>query len=85
MRMRKTAHKQMQALPYEEAILLFNALSKYERKQQGYIKWLENRAGYRIQVGDFRVVFKFDDLNNELIVLNISNIHKQYDKTPNNI
>ena len=69
MKILRSAQKQLQKLPPETATTLINALIYYEEKQQGYIKWLEGRPGYRIKIGAYRVIFEFEDQDNELIIL----------------
>ncbi|MDB2682970.1 hypothetical protein N9Z27_01810, partial [Alphaproteobacteria bacterium] len=49
--------------------LILQAFQLYELKQRGYIKWLENRPGYRITVGKYRAIFEIQD--DEAIVLDI--------------
>ncbi len=66
-----SAQKQLQKLASDDAITLLHALTQYEKKQQGYIKWLENRPGYRIKIGKYRVIFEFNDQNDEIIILKL--------------
>lgn len=71
MKISRSVQKQLQKLPPHEAISLINALQKYEDKQQGYIKWLEGRTGYRIKTGDYRVIFEFQDEHKEIVALKL--------------
>ena len=67
----KTAHKQLQKLHKNDAIRMINALLHYEKNQKGYIKWLENRPGYRIKIDNYHVIFEFQEEHNEIFVLEL--------------
>lgn len=71
MKIKRSAQKQMQKLPKDEALLLIQALMQYETKPQGYIKWLEGRRGYRIRIKNYRAIFEFEDQNNEMVILKL--------------
>ena len=69
MKLHHTAQKQLQKMPSKEALSLLYALLQYETKPQGYTKWLENRAGYRIRIGKYRAIFEFQ--NTEMVIFTI--------------
>ena len=71
MKIAYSAHQQLLKLPPDKALALIDALSKYENRQRGYIKWLDNRPGYRIVIDAFRVLFEFDETANEIIALKL--------------
>ncbi|MCB1531517.1 MAG: hypothetical protein KDJ35_01475 [Alphaproteobacteria bacterium] len=73
MQLLRSAQKQLLKLPPETAGELIDALLTYEKKQRGYIKWLEGRPGYRIIIGAYHVVFEFLEAHNEIVVLKILN------------
>lgn len=77
MRLTYSAQKQMLSLPQSEALDLISSLKTYEIKQQGYIKWLENRPGYRIKIGQYRAIFEFDSARDEIIVLKLLKLKKR--------
>lgn len=74
MQILSTAHKQFCKLPPQEVRHIIYKLFEYQKTSQGYIKWLENRPGYRITIGDYRVLFEYQD--NIFTVLHISKLGK---------
>jgi len=64
------ALKNLRNAPPNEALNVMYRIYAYEKKQEGYIKWLESRPGYRLKASGHRVLFELR--NDNMIVLKIS-------------
>jgi mRNA interferase RelE/StbE len=75
----RRAQKTLADLPlrdYERVKNSINALSNSPRPQ-GCLK-LTGRPGWRIRVGDYRVIYEVDDLNKTITVLDVGNRRDVY-------
>jgi mRNA interferase RelE/StbE len=71
---RRRAAKQLADLPlrdYERVKRSISILSESPRPQ-GCLK-LTGRVGWRIRIGDYRVIYEVDDVNRTVTVLDIGN------------
>jgi DNA-binding XRE family transcriptional regulator/mRNA-degrading endonuclease RelE of RelBE toxin-antitoxin system len=71
MRFKRSALKQLLRLPQENMLEMLNAIKIYEDKQQGYIRWLEKRPGYRLWIDGYRAIFRQEPPYNTVLVLGI--------------
>jgi mRNA interferase RelE/StbE len=56
----RDAARQLDALPLEARTRIINALTSYAIDGVGEVKRLSGRAGYRMRVGSYRVLFDED-------------------------
>jgi len=58
----RSAAKDLDDLPADDRTMIENALSAYAIKGAGDIKQLSGRAGYRMRIGSYRILFDEDRL-----------------------
>ena len=56
------AAKELDALPLPARVAVDNALILYATRGQGDVKKLQGTEGYRLRVGDYRVLFAEDEV-----------------------
>lgn len=75
----RRAQKQLAALPlreYDRVKASISALGQSPRPY-GCLK-LTSRPGWRIRVGNYRVIYEIDDLNQTVTILNVGNRRDVY-------
>ncbi len=55
-----TAAKQLDALPQSARLAIEAALSRYAIEGRGDVKRLQGRDGFRMRVGEYRILFSED-------------------------
>ena len=72
----KAVLKQLEKIPQQDYIKIKSILLKLETnpRPQGYLK-LKGRDGYRVRVGNYRIIYEIKD--DQLIVLVITIAHRK--------
>lgn len=79
----REAHKQLMKLPKRTHDLVVQKMSYIAADfgmsgQNWDIKKLVNRSGFRLRVGDYRVIYVIDKLKEELVVLSVGHRREVY-------
>jgi mRNA interferase RelE/StbE len=81
-RVKRSAEKNINRLPKEFYERIASSIRNLETdpRPHGY-KRLSDRPGYRIRVGDYRIVYKIDDKSNSVEVLAVGHRSDIYKKS----
>lgn len=66
----QNALKDLRSISQNDALDVIYRIFAYEKKQEGYVKWLEARPGYRLRAAGHRVLFELK--SDHMIILKIS-------------
>ena len=73
------ALRQLRSLPADIARSIGRGVDRYARTGQGDVRKLEGASGlYRLRVGDYRVIFEFEDGQFVIVVLRLGNRRDVY-------
>lgn len=79
-RLEKRAERQLEKLPPEALSRVCQKLAKLEQNPRlAGIKKLRVTEGYRLRVGDYRVLFTIDDESKEVCIYRIKHRKKVYE------
>lgn len=75
----RRSQKELSALESQDYLRIKNAIKKLseEPRPTGCMK-LSNRSGWRIRVGDYRVIYEIDDVRYKLTVVHIGHRRDVY-------
>ena len=73
------ADKQLSKLPVKMHDLLVSRIEMLsEDPYQTGCKKLENRDGYRVRIGDYRIIYTVDKFNKEITILSLAHRKEAY-------
>ena len=74
----ETAEKQLKKLEKNVQIRIINALEKIRIRPEKYVRKIVNDPGYRLRVGEYRVIVDIDKGNLLILVINVGHRKKIY-------
>jgi mRNA interferase RelE/StbE len=78
-KLRAIAHKDLRRLPPEvHARVLDQLISLQEEPRPRGVEKLSGRKGWRVRVGDYRIVYEIDDQSQEVIIYRIRHRKEVY-------
>lgn len=74
------AFKALMKIPEKERVFIKNAIDRLadDPMRKSNIKKLLNRPGYRLRVGNFRVLFEMDSETKNILIISVGHRKKVY-------